>query len=57
MVQFPDGGKPLNITLPIVVHVGWVITPTTGVAGEPEGTIMFADTSERHPAALVTEYL
>ena len=57
IVQVPEGGKPLNITLPIVVQDGWVMAPTTGVAGEPDGTIIFADTGEIHPAALVTEYL
>lgn len=57
IVHVPEGGKPLNIALPIIVHVGWVMVPTTGVVGEPDGTIMFAVTGETHPAELVTEYL
>lgn len=57
IVQVPEPGKPFNITLPIVVQDGCVMAPTTGVVGEPEGTIMFADTGETHPAELVTVYL
>ena len=34
IVQSPNDGNPLKATLPVeVVHVGWVIAPTTGAEG------------------------
>ena len=34
MVHDPEAGRPLKTTLPVgVVHVGWVIVPTTGAVG------------------------
>ena len=33
-VHVPVAGRPLNATLPVdTVQVGWLIVPTTGVAG------------------------
>ena len=33
-VQVPDGGNPLNTTLPVAtLHEGCVIVPTTGAVG------------------------
>lgn len=34
MVQLPEAGSPLKTTLPVgVIHVGWVMAPTTGAEG------------------------
>jgi hypothetical protein len=34
IVQVPDDGSPLKTTLPdVVIHVGWVMVPTTGAVG------------------------
>jgi hypothetical protein len=57
IVQLPKG-KPLNSTLPVaVMHVGCVIIPVIGAEGVNgcELIIIFADATELHPAALVTE--
>ena len=55
-VQFPEG-KPFNTTLPVATkQEGWVMTPTTGVAGVGGCILMtiMAEGKEIHPAALVT---
>ena len=56
MVQLP-AGNPFNTTLPVdTAQVGWVMAPTVGAVGETGATLMttFAETTEVHPAALVT---
>ena len=41
-VQVPVAGKPLTTTLPVATEqVGWVMVPTTGVAGAVQGEVTF----------------
>jgi hypothetical protein len=41
-VQVPVAGKPLTTTLPVTTEqVGWVMVPTTGVAGAVQGEVTF----------------
>ena len=58
IVHVPVAGSPLNATLPVgTAHEeGWVIKPTIGVAGIPEGATMttLAEAGEVHPVAFVT---
>jgi hypothetical protein len=57
IVQLPEAGKPLRITLPVELeHVVWVIVPTTGAVGAAgAGDIVASfDTGDVHPSALVT---
>jgi len=56
-VHIPADGRPLKTTLPVgIVHVGGVIIPTAGGAGNDGcGFITtFPDWEEMHPFALVT---
>ena len=56
IVQLPLG-KPLNSTLPVgVVHVAWVIVPTSGVLGVfgTASITTFAVATEVQPFASVT---
>lgn len=56
-VQVPAAGKPFKITLPVAkVHVGCVMVPTIGVAGDAGCALItiLADTAEIQPAELVT---
>jgi hypothetical protein len=58
IVQVPVAGRPLNATLPVeaVQEAGWVVKPTIGVAGIPEGAFMttLAEARDIHPDAFVT---
>ena len=58
IVHVPVAGSPLNATLPdgTAHEEGWVIKPTIGVAGIPEGASMttLAEAGEVHPVAFVT---
>lgn len=53
-VQVPDAGKPLSITDPGTMQVGWVIVPTTGAGGVTGGafTVTLVP-GEIHPDALL----
>ena len=53
IVQVPEG-RPLNATLPMVVQVGWVIVPTTGVAGVEISCVIDMLVVEVQPLAPVT---
>lgn len=56
-VQVPDAGNPLNETLPVdKAQSGSVMTPTTGMAGDPGAALITitADGEEVHPSELET---
>ena len=56
IVQLPSG-KPFNTTLPVaIVHVGWVIVPTTGLVGVAGCALIaiFAEEAETQKPELVT---
>ena len=52
-VQSPKLGRPLRATLPVLIlHVGWVIVPTTGAVGMPTiVTDVVVDTGRQPPDA------
>jgi hypothetical protein len=58
IVQTPVAGRPVNRTLPVgnAQEAGCVIVPTVGAGGAVGAGFMLtlADTSEVHPASLVT---
>ena len=58
IVHTPVAGKPLNATLPVgtAQEEGWVIVPTIGAAGVPEGVSITtsADGTDVHPVCIVT---
>jgi hypothetical protein len=57
IIHVPDGGNPLNTTLPVgTANVGCVIVPTTGAEGVAgcTGIITFADNTDIQPDSLVT---
>ena len=57
IVQAPEDGKPLSITLPVgTANVGCVIVPITGAVGAAGtvGMMTFADGTDKHPSAEVT---
>jgi hypothetical protein len=60
IVQIPDDGKPLSITLPVATpQVGWVIVPTAGAEGIT-GCVFITilpDEMEVQPTELVTVYV
>jgi len=56
MVQVPEAGKPLKITLPVaIVQVGWVMVPIIGAVcvGCALMTTL-PDAGDVHPDVLVT---
>jgi hypothetical protein len=56
-VHVPDDGKPLNATLPLArMHVGCVITPTTGAVGDTGWALITTldDDTETQVEAFVT---
>ena len=56
-VHVPVAGNPLKVTLPVAVeHVGWVITPTTGVGGVVGWLLIIAltEANDTQPKELVT---
>jgi len=58
-VHVPTPGKPFMTTLPVaVVHVGWVMVPTTGATGVTGCTLItiLAEAAEIQPAVVVMVY-
>ena len=57
IVHVPVAGRPLSTTLPVArAHVGCVIVPTTGAAGDAGCAFitMLDEAGEIHPVAAVT---
>jgi hypothetical protein len=56
-VQVPVAGKPFKTTFPVAeAHVGWVIVPIVGTAGNAGGALMtiLAEGDDVPPTAFVT---
>ena len=57
IIQLPETGRPLRLTLPVgTVTVVRVIVPTTGAFGVTGGggIIIFADGTDKHPSLVDT---